>query len=59
LTHPTFCGPARLDFSWEADGVELVRVWLAADQRKQVDAILEGLADQHYVVIGDRPEKSS
>jgi len=53
------CGPARLDFSWEADGVELVRVWLAADQRKQVDAILEGLADQRYVVIGDRSEKSS
>ncbi len=45
------CGPTRLDFSWEADGVELVRVWLDAEQRKQVDAVLEGLADQRYVVI--------
>jgi hypothetical protein len=50
------CGPSRLDFSWEADGVDLVRIWLDAEKRKQVDAILEGLADQRYVVI-DR-EKS-
>jgi hypothetical protein len=52
------CGPTRLDFSWEAGGVELVRVWLDADRRKQVDAILEGLADQRYVVIDQDPKPS-
>jgi hypothetical protein len=52
------CGPTRLDFSWEADGVELVRVWLDAAQRKQVDAVLEGLADQRYVVIDQGPKPS-
>jgi hypothetical protein len=36
----------------------LVRVWLDAEQRKQLDAILEGLADQRYVVINRAPKPS-
>jgi hypothetical protein len=42
------CGPTRCELSWEEPSgtVDLVRVWLDADQRRQVAAVLDGLAEE-------------
>jgi hypothetical protein len=41
------CGPTRCELSWEesSGAVDLVRVWLDAEQRNRVAAVLDGLAD--------------
>ena len=51
------CGPTRCELSWEEpDGaVDLVRVWLDAEQRNQVAAILDELADERCEMMNDHP----
>jgi hypothetical protein len=43
------CGPTRCELSWEEESsgaVDLVRVWLDGEQRKRVNEILDGLAEE-------------
>jgi hypothetical protein len=41
------CGPTRCELSWEdpGGGIDLVRVWLAPDQRNQVASVLDGFPE--------------
>jgi hypothetical protein len=46
------CGPTYCELSWEEPGgaVDLVRVWLDAERRNQVVAILDELAEEDHEV---------
>ena len=45
----TGCGPTYCELSWEEPNgaVDLVRVWLDAERRNRVTAILDELAEEH------------